>query len=312
MVDPERMHDHDHPAAGSRRLVIVLVLNVFVVGAQVSAGVIAGSLGLLADAAHNLADVAAIGLAIYAARLARRPATAERSFGWHRSTVLAAQANAAGLLVVTGLVAYEAVRRLVHPHTVEGGWVLVVALVALVINGGSALALRRDATTDLNRRAVMLHLMADAGASAVVAIAGAVILLTGHLDRLDPAASLVVSVLIAAQALRLVREASDVLLEGTPRGLDVEQLAGVMSTVPGVEAVHDVHAWSLSSDVRALSAHLVMAGHPTLEEAQAVAGAVKLAIAAPFAIAHATFELECESCVDPDIDPCAIDGLREV
>ena len=290
----------------------MLVLNVVIVGAQVVAGVVAGSLGLLADAAHNLADVAAIGLAIYAARLARRPATPERSFGWHRSTVLAAQANAAGLLVVTGLVGYEAVRRLVHPHAVEGGWVLLVALVALAINGGGALALRGEGDArDLNRRAVMLHLVADAAASGVVAVAGAVILLTGHLDRLDPIASLVVSVLIAAQAIRLVREASDVLLEATPRGLDVERLAGVMSTVPGVEAVHDVHAWSLSSDVRALSAHLVMAGHPTLEEAQAVAVAVKVAIAEPFAIAHATFELECESCVEPDIDPCAIDGLRE-
>jgi cobalt-zinc-cadmium efflux system protein len=107
-----------------------------------------------------------------------------------------------------------------------------------------------------------------------------------------------------------VREASDVLLESTPRGLDLHQLTGAMSTLPGVEAVHDVHAWSLSSDVLALSAHLVMAGHPTLEEAQAVAGEVKRAIARPFGIAHATFELECESCVDPEIDPCAIDGLR--
>jgi cobalt-zinc-cadmium efflux system protein len=108
-----------------------------------------------------------------------------------------------------------------------------------------------------------------------------------------------------------VSEASDVLLESTPKGLDVDALMSAIERVPGVDGVHDVHAWSLSSDVRALSAHLVMSGHPTLEEAQSVAGAVKREIAEPFSIAHATFELECESCVDPNVDPCAIDGLRE-
>ena len=304
------MTDHEHSTADTR-LVVVLVLNVAIVVGQVIAGAAASSLGLLADAAHNLADVAAIAIALYALRLTRRPATAARSFGFHRSSVLAAQANAAGLLVVTTVVAFEAIRRLAHPPTVEGGWVVAVALVALVINGGGALMLRDD-HADLNRRAVMLHLLADAGASAVVAIAGAVIALTGRFDRLDPIASLIVALVIAVQAVRLVAEASDVLLESTPRGLDVDGLIAAMQQVPGVDAVHDVHTWSLSPDVRALSAHLVMSGHPTLEAAQAVAGRVKDAIAAPFSIAHATFELECESCVDPDIDPCAIDGLREV
>ena len=302
--------DHDHLSA-DRRLGLVLALNVLIVVAQVVAGLVAGSLGLLADAAHNLADVAAIAVALYALRLTRRPATASRSFGFHRSSVLAAQANAAGLLVVTTAVAVEAIRRLAHPTGVEGGWVVAVALVALVVNGGGA-RLLRDAGDDLNRRAVMLHLLADAGTSAVVAGAGMVIAITGRFDRLDPIASLVVALVISAQAVRLVSEASDVLLESTPKGLDVDSLTSAIARVPGVDGVHDVHAWSLSSDVRALSAHLVMSGHPTLEEAQSVAGAVKQAIAEPFAIAHATFELECESCVDPDVDPCAIDGLREV
>jgi len=301
--------DHDHLSA-DRRLGLVLALNVLIVVAQVIAGFVAGSLGLLADAAHNLADVAAIAVALYALRLTRRPATTSRSFGFHRSSVLAAQANAAGLLGVTTAVAVEAIRRIADPTGVEGGWVVAVALVALVVNGGGALLLR-DSGDDLNKRAVMLHLLADAGTSAVVAGAGAVIAITGRFDRLDPIASLVVALVIAAQAVRLVSEASDVLLESTPKGLDVDALTAVIARVPGVDGVHDVHAWSLSSDVRALSAHLVMSGHPTLEEAQTVAGAVKAAIAEPFAIAHATFELECESCVDADVDPCAIDGLRE-
>ena len=279
-----------------------------IVAAQVVAGLVAHSVGLLSDAGHNLTDVAAILLSLLAVRLTRRPATTARSFGWHRSTVLAAQANAAAILVVSAVIGIEAVHRLAAPQPVRGGIVVVVALVALAANGLSAWLLV-EAGGDLNMRAALLHMAGDALASAGVAVAGLVILLTARFYWLDPAVSLGVGLLIAVEAVRLLKATADVLLESTPAGLDVARLAGAVAAMPGIEAVHDIHAWTLSADVIALSAHLVMEGHPSLEEAQRVAGEVRTALGVDFSITHATLELECESCADPGADPCAMDDL---
>jgi cobalt-zinc-cadmium efflux system protein len=293
----------------SRRLVVVLAINMVVVGAQVTAGLAGSSVGLLADAAHNLTDVAAIGLSLFAIRLTRRPPDRSRSFGYHRSTVLAAQANAAVLLAVTAVIGYESVMRVLHPHPVRGGLVSAVAVGALLANAGAALVLLERGGHDLNMRSAVLHMGADAAASAGVAVAGAVIAVTGGLYWLDPVVSLGIAVLIGAQSFALVRDATEVLLESTPSGLDLGELVATVSAVAGVEEVHDIHAWSLSSELYALSAHLVLLGHPSLEEAQAVSDAVKAAIAGPYRIAHATLDLECETCVSGDSPPCAMDGL---
>ena len=291
-----------------RRLAIVIMLNVAIVVAQAVTGVIAGSLGLLADAGHNLADVAAVALSWWAVRLSRRRPTASRSFGWHRSTVLAAQANAAAILGVTALIVFEALRRLGDSSEVRGGVVMVTALVALAGNAFSVLLLR-DSHHDLNMRSALLHMVGDVAASAGVAVAGLVIFVSGGNYWVDPAVSLAVGVLITVEAIRLLRATTDVLLEATPAGLDLSVLVDAVAADPSVDEVHDVHAWALSSDVHALSAHLVMNGHPTLEEAQVVGDRVKRMIAERFGIAHATLELECEPCMDDDRDPCAMDGL---
>jgi len=173
-------HPHEHgghlsvaslSADRERRLRLVLVLNVAIVAVQVVAGFVAHSVGLLSDAGHNLSDVAAVILSLVAVRLARRPATPSRSYGWHRSTILAAQANAAALLVVTAVIVFEAVRRLLDPIPVHGGIVLVIALVALLVNGGSALLLR-DGSNDLNMRSALVHMAGDALASGVIALTG--------------------------------------------------------------------------------------------------------------------------------------------
>ncbi len=304
-------HAHFHPASvghrRDRRLLAVLALNGAVVVGSVVFGLAAGSLGLLADAGHNLADVAAVLASLAALRISRRAPTERRSFGYHRGTVLAAQANAAGLLAVTALILYEGIRRLLHPQPVEGGVVLAVAVVAFLANGASALMLRSE-RADLNMRSALLHMAADAAASLGVAFAGAVILVTGRFWRLDPAVSIAIALLVAWHAWQLFRAAGDVLLESTPAGLDTERLAATMRQVPGVEDVHDLHVWSLSSDVHALSAHVILLGHPTLEEAQAVGIQVKAAVARTFGVAHATLELECEGCVD-DGAWCAMEAL---
>ncbi len=276
---------------------IALGLNVFLVVGQVAFGLVAHSLGLLADAGHNLSDVAAVVVSLAAVRWARSAPTAERSYGNHRGTILAALANAAMILAATGFIVYEGVTRLDNPEPIRGGIVLAVALGAFVVNAAAAAALREH-SHDLNMRSALLHMAGDAAASLGVALAGLVILITGRFLWLDPVVSMAIAVLIAVEAFQLVRQAAEVLLESTPKDVDLDRLTATMDDVEGVEAVHDLHVWSLSSEVRALSAHVVLAGHPTLEEAQVVGERIKGAVATPFAIAHSTLELECEPCAD--------------
>lgn len=289
-----------------------LGLNLVIVVVQVVAGFAANSLSLLADAGHNLTDVAAVVLSLVAVRMATRPATARRSFGWHRSTILAAQANAAMLLVVTGLIVFEAVGRLRDPEPVESGIVIAAAALGLVANALAALILiERQGSRDLNMRSAVLHMVSDAAASAGVLVAAVVMTVVGGAYWLDPVVSILISLVIAWQAVGLLRETADVLLESTPEGLDPDELMGAMAATDGVESVHDLHVWSLSSDLRALAAHVVLDGHPTLEEAQVVGQRVKQGISGRFGIAHATLELECEACVteaDPCIDPASVGG----
>ena len=286
------------------RLRLVLGLNVALATTLVVGGVVAHSLGLFAAAGDTVTDVAAVLLSLVAVRLARRSPNAQRSFGYHRSTILAAQANAAAILLVCGVIVIEAIRRLQDPPSVHGGMVLVFAGVAALVNGVAAVLLARD-RHDLNMRAVLLDTAGDATANAGVAAAGAVILLAGSYEWLDPAVSIVIAIVIAARAVHLLMQATDVLLESTPAGLDLDELLSTMAAVDGVDTVHDLHVWSLSSEVRAMSAHLVLSGHPTLEEAQVVGDRVRATVGPGFGIAHATLELECESCVQEDGEPCA-------
>jgi cobalt-zinc-cadmium efflux system protein len=290
----------------STRLGTVLALNVAILLAQVVFGLAAKSLGLLSDAGHNLTDVAAVVVSLVAVRYARRGPTTARSYGYHRGTILAALANSAAIMALTVAIVFEAARRISHPGHVRGGLVVIVALVAFAGNAGAGLVLHEHGSHDLNMRSARLHMAGDALASLGVAVAGLVILITGRFFWLDPAVSIGIALLIALEAYRLVRQAADVLLESTPKDLDIGQLSETIAKVDGVDAVHDLHVWSLSSEVRALSAHVVLSGHPTLEEAQVVGERVKRSIREPFAIAHATLELECESCFEGPDDPCAM------
>jgi cobalt-zinc-cadmium efflux system protein len=314
---------HGTPHSVARRLQVALGLNAVIVVAQIVAGLAAASLGLLSDAAHNLTDVAGLALALVAVRLTRRPATAERSFGWHRGTILAAQANAAMILALTVWITIEGVRRLVSPPDVDGPLVIAAAGVAFVVNTVAALVVgghphdhghdrhgahdRDDqdhgTRRDLNLHAAMLHLVADAAASAGVVLSGVVITVRGGWQWLDPAISLVIGASIGVHAWRLLRSSNAVLLEGVPDGLDVADLCAAMEDVPGVEAVHDLHVWAIASHFTALSAHVVVATGSSLQEAQLVAGDLRLLLAQRYGIEHSTLELEEEVCT-PDGHGC--------
>jgi cobalt-zinc-cadmium efflux system protein len=294
----------------TRRLAATLALNVALAATQVVAGVMAHSTGLLADAGHNLTDGAGIAVSLVAVRMALRPRSASRSFGYHRGPILAALANAAVIAVVTVAIAAGSIERLIHPRAAHGATMVAVGAIAFVVNGAAALVLRED-SGDLNMRTAFLHMGGDALGSLAVVVAGAILVVDPSLERVDPLAALAVGALILFEAVRILRATMEVLLESVPADIDVAELATTMGTVPGVAEVHDLHVWSLSSDVRALSAHVVLTGHPTLEEAQVVGERVKAALSAPYAIAHSTLELECERCTDGEADPCLMDSLGD-
>ncbi|HEX4492036.1 MAG TPA: cation diffusion facilitator family transporter [Acidimicrobiia bacterium] len=286
------------------RLRVALGLNLALVVAQVIGGLFTHSIGLVADAGHNLTDVAALGLALLAVHLVERPSNERRSFGYHRSTILAAQANAAALIVVTVIVGLEAIRRLVHPHSIHAGPVIAIAAGATVCNLIAARVLD-DHSHDLNLRGAWLHMVADALSSAGVAVAAVVIVATGGHDWLDAAVSLVIAIVIAVRAVQLLGATTSVLLESTPSDVDPAAVSTAIAAMPGVEAVHDLHVWSLSSEYRALSAHIVLDGQPSLADAQQRSDAVKQMLADDFGIAHATLEPEAEVCGPGADEPCA-------
>ena len=249
---------HDHSAGRSRgRLGVALGLALLVLVLEVVGGLLSGSVALLADAAHVGGDAAGVGLALFAATMAGRPPTPRRTFGWQRLEVLAAAVNAAVLLAVTGWVLVAAVRRLGSPGEVETGTMLVVAAIGLVANAASLLVLSGADRDNLNVRGAYLEVLADLVGSVAVVGAAVVIALTGF-DRADAVVAIAIAVAVVPRALHLLREAVDVLLEATPKGVDLEHVRIHLLAEEGVLDVHDLHAWTITSGLPVLSAHVVV------------------------------------------------------
>jgi cobalt-zinc-cadmium efflux system protein len=298
-------HGSGLPATGTpeqrRALQAALALNSGFLVAQVAGGIVFSSLSLLADAAHMLTDVGALMLALVAFGLAARPASPRHSYGLQRAELLAALANGLALLAVSVWLVVEAVHRIDEPHAVAGGGLLAVASGGLLVNAGSAWLVARsgsssvDPNANLNLRAALLHLVADALGSAAAVVAGlAVVLFDAR--WMDPAASLVIVALVAVSGWRLLRDVVHVLLEGTPSHLDPIAIAAALHDEPVVERVHHVHVWRLSSGSVALSAHLLTPRVATLHDAQLVGDRLKALLRDRFGIDHATLELECHDC----------------
>lgn len=282
-----------------RALLVALVANGMFMVVEVVGGVVFGSLALLADAAHMLSDVVALSIALVAQHLVTRPASGRHTFGLQRAEVLGAQLNAVILLGASGWIFYEAAQRLDSPHEVEGGGLLVVATLGLAVNVGSAILLARVRGRSLNIGAALTHMVADAAGSVAAMAAGIAVLVAG-VERFDPAVSMFIGALVVWAAFGLLRETAHVLMEGAPRGLDVGAVADAMLGVDGVVEVHDLHVWNLASDVPALSAHVMMEGEVTLHEGQRRAALVKSVLLSRFGIEHATLEIECHECVEPE------------
>jgi cobalt-zinc-cadmium efflux system protein len=275
-------------------LKLALALTCVVLAVEFAGGLISHSLALLSDAGHVLTDVFALGLAWFAVAQAGRPADARRSYGYHRVSILAALVNSVTLIVIVIAIAYEAVRRLAHPEPVQGGVVVVAALVGIAINTFVAFGLRGQSRS-LNVRAAMLHVVGDIGASVGVVVAGVVILLTGWL-YIDPLLSLGIAVLIAFGAWRIVRETVNLLMEGTPAEIDLAAVTREITATELVTGIHDLHVWALSSDEVALSCHVVV-GDCRLEEAEHVVRDLESRLCGKFAIGHTTIQVEsCHPC----------------
>lgn len=284
------------------RLVLALLLVILVAGIELWGGIISGSLALITDAVHVCTDVFALGIALAALLGATRPATVRKTFGYGRLEILGALMSGAVLLAVTAFIAFQAVHRFYESSHPQARLMTEVAAAGLLLNALVGILLLRDSTHNLNMRAALFHVAGDAlGALAVIA-GGVAIALTGA-AWIDPALSLLVAAIIVVGVYRVVHDATDVLLEGVPRGLHVDQVRDAMVALAGIVAVHDLHVWTIGTGGRALSAH-VLVEDKRVSEATHILRAVDGMVRRRFGISHVTLQFECENCAQDERVVC--------
>jgi cobalt-zinc-cadmium efflux system protein len=292
------VHEHDHRhgpgghthdrETGRRRLVFVLVITAVFMVVEFAGGVIANSLALMADAGHMLSDVAALGLSVFALAFARRPPTPNKSYGYLRMEILAALANGVTLVVISLLILWHAWQRFLEPEPIGGGLMLGVAGAGLAVNVVAAALLHGSSGHSLNVRGAYLHVLGDLLGSVAAIVAAVIILTTGWLPA-DPLISCVVAVLILIGSWRLVKESVDILLEGTPRAVDLQAVARAIGEIDGVSGVSDLHVWTLTSGVLAMSGH---ARIDDLRDYNRVLSDIHRAMHDAFGISHVTVQLD--------------------
>jgi cobalt-zinc-cadmium efflux system protein len=290
-------HAHNHREAQKRALRTSLVANGVLLIVEVVAGLALGSLALLADAAHMMSDVAALGVALGAQRLLDVPASSRHTYGLQRAEVLAAQFNGLVLVVAAGWIVYEAVGRLGDAPEIDGGGLALVASLGLIVNLVSARLLFVVRGDSLNMRGAYLHMMLDSVGSIGALGAGLGALWWGAYWA-DPIIAIAIAGLVLWSAWQLLRDTTQVLLEGAPRGMDASEVADALASDAAVETIHHLHLWNLASDVPALSAHIVLVRASSLHDAQIEGERLKEMLHERFGIAHSTLELECHVC-DP-------------
>ncbi|HJU16991.1 MAG TPA: cation diffusion facilitator family transporter [Stellaceae bacterium] len=283
-------HDHHSHASSDygRAFAVGIALNLLFVAGEAAAGVLSGSLALIADSGHNLADVLGLALSWGAAILSRREPSGRFTYGLRSSSILAALANALILLIVTGGVAWEAILRIAHPMPVASGVMIIAAAAGLVVNGATALLFASGRHRDLNLKSAFLHMAADTLVTASVVVVGIALRFT-HALWLDPAASLGVSAVIIFGTWGLMRSAIGLALAAVPEGIDAAAVRAYLAGLDGVAALHDLHIWGMSTTETALTCHLIMpSGHP----GDALLGRVAEELHARFGIAHTTIQIE--------------------
>jgi len=290
------MHGHaqSHGAGNTSRVLrIALVLTAAYILLLVVTGIRAHSLALLSEAGHNVSDFLALLLSWAAAYIQERPPSTTKTFGYHRTGVLAAFINASSLVLIALLIFYEAVERFYNPVAVRPGLMMAVAGVGVVLNGGITWLLMRS-HSDLNMRSVLIHEIGDTLATLAVIIGGIGISLTGK-NFIDPALSIFIGGMILWSSFGIIKESLNILLEGTPRGMELENVEATLRVVPGVNNVHDLHIWSIGSETHALSCHIAIADIPP-SESEAIMRQVRQVLADRFHIRHTTIQFEHVIC----------------
>jgi cobalt-zinc-cadmium efflux system protein len=289
-------HDHDHgPARPSRAFAIGVALNLLIVAAEVVAGFVAHSMALLADAGHNFGDVLSLALAGGAALLARRKPTDRRTYGYRRVTQLSALANAVFLLVTTGALGLEAIRRLAAPEPISAPIVMAVAGLGVVVNAVSAMLFYRDRERDLNVKGAFVHLAGDAAIALGVVASAALMSWTGWL-WLDPATGILVALMILVSTWSLLRRSIDLVTDAVPESINLDEVRAYLGALPGVTDVHDLHVWAMSTTETALTAHLVM---PSNSAEPRFLTSVCKQLHDRFGIEHATVQVDPAEAIDP-------------
>jgi cobalt-zinc-cadmium efflux system protein len=287
-------HGHAHADAGpdnARRLAITLALQVAYLVAEVVGGYLANSLALLADAGHMFSDVGALALSLFAVWIARRPATDKRTYGYYRTEILAALANAATLISISVYIFWESWVRLRHPEPVEGTLVIWIAVGGLLVNGIGAALLHGGREHSMNIRGAWLHLLTDALGNVGV-IAGGILVWALGWYWADPAVSVLIGVLVIWSSWGLLRDSVGVLLEGTPAHIDVEAVRASLLDVPDVEAVHDLHVWTITSGLEALSCHVVVGGRDERRYSGEILADIHHLLHQRFGLHHLTVQIE--------------------
>jgi len=291
----------------SKPLKIALVVVLAVMVAEIVGGIMSNSLALLGDAGHMLVDALALGLALFAMAIARRPATPTKTFGYHRAEIMAALANGSLLVLISAYIFYEAYQRFSNPPVIDAPLMLLVAAIGLAANLVGILLLRKANLGNLNIKAAFWHIVGDTMSSVGVIIAGVIISITGW-RVVDPIIAVVIGCIILWGAIRIVRESVDILLETVPKHIETEKVIETIKNIPGVEDVHDLHIWTITSDMHALSAHVVITDQAVSDSAETVQ-AINHDLAKHFNIRHTTLQLECQSC--PTGLVCQVDHPRD-
>jgi cobalt-zinc-cadmium efflux system protein len=279
---------HDHRSSSRRALLWVLGLTLAFTAVEVVGGIWTDSLALLADAGHMLSDNVALGLALLAVTLARRPSTPRRSFGLQRAEILAAFVNGLTLVLVSGWIVWEAIQRFGETPEILGGWMLVVALAGLLVNALAAAILIRSGRGSLNIEAALRHVVADLLGSGAVFVAAVVIVTTGW-TLVDPLVSIGIALLIVASAWSVLRDSTSILMEATPSEIDARAVADAILAVDGVASVHDLHVWRITSGFDALAAH-VLVGRG--EDCHGLRREIEGVLTARFGITHTTLQVD--------------------
>ncbi len=288
----------------ARRMALALGLTLIFVIVEVAAGLWGNSLALLSDAGHNLTDVIALGLSGYAVWLATRPAHAGKTFGYHRAGILVALVNSTSLVLVAFGIFYEAYQRFLSPPVVNAGILTGVGAVAFAVNLATAWLVRHGSESDLNLHSAFVHLMGDVFSTLGAVLAGLLILATGF-NWLDPLVSVLIGALILWNAWGILRETVEILLESTPRDIDMQRLVSDLTGIPGVRGVHDLHVWSLTRKARALSAH-ILTEDVSIRAGAEIQRSINELLCRKYDIGHATLQLEVTGC-EPDTLYCDMD-----